>query len=86
MRNKLILIFLVVFLSSCATIPEKNDLSRKDRNLLARWMQMADIASRAEDYRLSCEYYEKIIKEFPDTESAEKAKKETIKLQKILIR
>ncbi|HDM37836.1 MAG TPA: hypothetical protein ENG55_02105 [Candidatus Omnitrophica bacterium] len=87
MRRFLVLIFFIIFLSGCATSTSKKaNLTTKDKNLLSSWMKAADLSYRVGDYRLSLEYYQRIIERYPDSESAQVARKEIKKIQKILRR
>jgi len=87
MKRFLVLIFFIIFLSGCVT-PEEVDslLTIKDKNLLNQWMKAADLSYRVGDYRLSLEYYQRVIERYPNSESAQVARKEIKKIQKILRR
>ena len=85
MKKILVFIFLLFFLAGCAT-PKKAELTIKDKNFLNRWMETADVSYRIGDYRLSCEYYQRVLDRYPDSESAQVAKRKIELLQKALRR
>ncbi|MEA3328341.1 MAG: hypothetical protein U9Q08_01155 [Candidatus Omnitrophota bacterium] len=85
MRKALAFILVLIFLTGCATpVQKKVSLTIKDKNLLNQWMKIADLSYRISDFRLSCEYYQRIIKRYPDSESAQAARNKIRILQKIL--
>jgi len=85
MKKFLVFVFLLFLLAGCAT-PKKAELTIKDKNLLHCWMEAADLSYRISDYRLSCEYYQRVLDRYPDSESARVAKGKIKVLRKALKR
>ncbi|MFH1655090.1 MAG: hypothetical protein ABH954_00565 [Candidatus Omnitrophota bacterium] len=83
MKKIFIIIFIAFFLFSCAS-PKKPVLTLKDKHNLDRWMELADLLYRIGDYRLSYEYYQRVVERYPGTDTSKVAKRKVRILQKVL--